>query len=161
MAHFAQLNENNQVINVIVIQNEFMVDENGNESEELGIERCKEYTNLNSKWVQTSYNGNFRGKFASIGGYYIENLDVFSYPKIYDSWVFNEDTLDWDAPIAKPENNPIGQYYIWDENILNWKLHPSVAMPDDAPEGFYYQWNIETEFWELKQFPEPVGIATT
>jgi len=161
MAHFAQLDENNKVINVIVIQNEFLIDENGNESEELGIERCKEYSDPNSKWVQTSYNGKFRGKLASVGGYYIENLDLFSYPKIYNSWVFNQETLGWDAPIPIPQDAPSGQYYVWDESIVNWKLYPPIPMPQDAPEGFYYDWDIETESWVLLEIPQPVGITTT
>jgi hypothetical protein len=161
MAHFAQLDEHNKVVNVIVIQNDLIVDENGNESEELGIERCKLYTDPNARWIQTSYNNNFRGKLASIDGYYIEDLDVFSYPKLYNSWVFNQETLNWDPPVAKPEDAPAGQYYVWNENVVNWELYPPVAMPEDAPEGFYYQWNPEIESWELIEIPQPVGIATT
>jgi len=161
MAHFAQLDEHNKVVNVIVIQNDLIVDENGNESEELGIERCKLYTDPNARWIQTSYNNNFRGKFASTDGYYIEDLDVFSYPKLYNSWVFNQETLNWDPPVAKPEDAPAGQYYVWNENVVNWELYPPVAMPEDAPEGFYYQWNPEIESWELIEIPQPVGIATT
>jgi len=161
MAHFAQLNENNKVINVIVIQNDLIIDENGNESEELGIERCKTYTDPNGRWIQTSYSNSFRGKFASINGYYIEDLDVFSLPRPYDSWIFNPETYYWDAPVEMPDDAPAGQCYIWNENIANWELYPPVPMPNDAPEGSYYQWSTETESWELKQFPEPVGIATT
>ena len=161
MAHFAQLDENNKVINVIVIQNEFMIDENGNESEELGIERCKKFTDPNGKWIQTSYNNKFRGKFASIDGYYIEDLELFSYPKPYESWVFNEETLDWDAPISVPEDAPgLGQGYIWNESIINWELYPPVAMPDDAPAAFCYQWNVGTKSWELVELPQPIGIAS-
>jgi hypothetical protein len=65
MAHFAQLDDDNKVINVIVVSNEDILDENGNESETLGIAFCQKF--INSNWVQTSYNGNFRGKYAGIG----------------------------------------------------------------------------------------------
>jgi hypothetical protein len=60
-----------------------------------------------------------------------------------------------------PDDASSGQYYVWNEDIVNWELYPPVPMPDDAPEGSYYQWSTETESWELKQFPEPVGITTT
>ena len=65
MAHFAQLDTDNKVINVIVVSNEDILDENGNESEALGIVFCQKF--INGTWIQTSYNGNIRGKYAGIG----------------------------------------------------------------------------------------------
>jgi len=78
MAHFAQLDENNTVINVIVINNTEIIDENGNESEQRGIEFCKNL--LGGNWVQTSYNNNFRGVFAGIGFKYNKESDIFTPP---------------------------------------------------------------------------------
>ena len=66
MAHFARL-ENNFVTQVIVVNNDVLVDENGNESEALGVEFCKSLYGENTEWVQTSYNGNIRGRYASVG----------------------------------------------------------------------------------------------
>lgn len=74
MAHFAELNQDNIVIRVIVVANDKILDENGQESEALGIEFCQK---RGGKWVQTSYNANFRGKYACIGDYYDEELDEF------------------------------------------------------------------------------------
>ena len=76
MAHFAQLNDEGYVVRVIVIANEDILDENGEESEAKGRELCELFTNEGG-WIQTSYNANFRGKYAGIGDYYDEELDEF------------------------------------------------------------------------------------
>lgn len=78
MAHFAKLDENNMVIEVIVISNEDILDENGMESEEKGIEFCKMLHGPNTNWKQTSYSGAFRGAFAGIGMQYDPEKDLFS-----------------------------------------------------------------------------------
>lgn len=77
MAHFAKLDENNKVIEVIVVSNDDILDDNGNESEEIGIEFCKMIQGQNTNWKQTSYNANFRGKYAGIGMYYDQTIDEF------------------------------------------------------------------------------------
>ena len=77
MAHFAKLDENNNVLEVIVVSNDDMLDEFGNESEEKGIEFCQSLHGPNSIWKQTSYNGNFRGSLAGIGMKYDPEKDVF------------------------------------------------------------------------------------
>lgn len=77
MAHFAQLDENNKVIQVIVVANENTADEKGVEKEEIGIAFCKSLFGENTKWVQTSYNGKTRGGYAAIGDTYDEKNDVF------------------------------------------------------------------------------------
>jgi len=81
MAHFAQLDENNIVTRVIVVGNPDCLDENGNESEEVGIAFCRSITSPDSKWVQTSYNGTIRGKCAGINDTYDEQTDVFISPE--------------------------------------------------------------------------------
>lgn len=78
MAHFAQLDENNIVTGVLVVNNEKIVDENGNESEQKGIDFLKSLLGQDTRWVQTSYNGNFRSKYAAIGDKYDETNDIFT-----------------------------------------------------------------------------------
>jgi hypothetical protein len=77
MAHFAKLDENNKVIEVIVVSNQDILDENGNESEGIGIEFCRMIQGPNTNWRQTSYNNTFRGRYAGIGMYYDEINDEF------------------------------------------------------------------------------------
>jgi hypothetical protein len=80
MAHFAQLDENNIVQQVIVVHNNELLDESGNESEAKGIAFCKSIFGENTRWIQTSYNGSFRGKYAGIGYTYNANENVFVAP---------------------------------------------------------------------------------
>ena len=82
MAHFAQIDESNIVTRVIVVNNDCCLDENGQESEEVGIAFCKSITSSNTRWVQTSYNGNFRGLYAGIGYRYDEENDKFVLPDV-------------------------------------------------------------------------------
>ena len=120
MAHFAQLDENNFVKNVIVISNEDIVNEYGQENESIGIDLCKNLIqDPNSRWIQTSYNSNFRNKYAGIGFSYLENLDAFIEPQPYSSWSFDQSELKWIPPIPYPEDNQ-GNIYYWDEDAKNW-----------------------------------------
>ncbi len=77
MAHFAQLDENNIVLQVIVVSNQDIIDENGVESEQLGIEFCKNLLGNDTNRVQTSFNKKFRKKFAGIGDLYDSENDIF------------------------------------------------------------------------------------
>jgi hypothetical protein len=77
MAHFAELDESNKVINIIVVSNEDIKDQNGVESEEVGIDFCKSLFGENTRWIQTSYNANFRGMYAGINCTYDPIDDVF------------------------------------------------------------------------------------
>ena len=127
MAHFAELDQNNVVLRVIVIGNEETHDVNGNENEELGIAFCRRLFGLDTNWRQTSYNGNIRFRYAGIGYTYEEVLDAFIQPKPYPSWILDPTIADWIAPIPKPELTPEeiaqGYYYTWDEDNQNWLLH--------------------------------------
>ena len=118
MAHFAQIDENNIVINVLVIEQD-MVD-----------------TGLfgePSKWIQTSYNTYggvhalggtpFRKNYAGIGYTYDVSRDAFIPPKPYVSWVLNEDTCLWDAPVPMPTD---GKMYRWDEATVSWALQEII-----------------------------------
>lgn len=77
MAHFAKLDENNKVIEVIVVSNNNILDENGNENEEIGIQFCRKIQGEDTNWKQTSYNGRIRGRYAGIGMFYDETIDEF------------------------------------------------------------------------------------
>ena len=115
MAHFAQL-ENNIVTKVIVVANETIVAENGQESEQKGIDFCSNL--LGGTWIQTSYHGNIRKNFAGIGFIYDEVRDAFIAPKPYNSWLLDEATCKWKAPIGMPTD---GKMYVWDEETTSWK----------------------------------------
>ena len=119
MAHFAQLDDNNNVINVIVVNNEDTADENGNEVEAIGIEFCENL--LGGRWLQTSYNGNFRGNFAGIGGTYDPDLNVFLHPKPVFDWVVNDD-FQWVPPIPKPDDG----LWVWDLETSEWVEHEKI-----------------------------------
>ena len=95
MAHFARLDENNKVIKVHVLSNPVIIDESGEEQEQLGIDFL---SNLHGGelWKQTSYNGTIRKNYASVGHTYDKDRDAFIPPKQYDSWTLNEDTQAWD-----------------------------------------------------------------
>lgn len=116
MAHFAQLDDLNVVLQVIVISNNELL-ENGVESEEKGIAFCQSLYGPATYWKQTSYNGNFRKHYAGVGYTYDFDLDAFLPPKPYPSWVLNEQTYLWEAPVPYPDD---GKSYQWDESQQNW-----------------------------------------
>ncbi len=109
MAHWAEIDENNIVVRVTVGDNN---DPNGDEGYQWLID------NLGGTWVKTSYNGNIRKNYAGIGYTYNEVLDAFIAPKPYDSWVLNEETCQWQAPVLYPTD---GLMYEWNEVDLNWQ----------------------------------------
>ncbi len=115
MAHFAELDETNIVKQVIVVHNnELLVD--GVELEAKGIEFCQSL--FDGTWVQTSYNGNIRKNYAAIGYIYDSIRDAFYAPQPpLPSWILNEDTCVWEAPVAYPTD---GKSYDWNEETLTW-----------------------------------------
>lgn len=117
MAHFAQLDNNNIITTIIVVHNNELLDQDGNEVEQKGIDFCKSLFGQDTNWIQTSYNGNFRKNYASGGGTYDKELNAFISKKPYPSWILNTDNCRWEAPIAKPDKDKL---YIWNEEILNW-----------------------------------------
>lgn len=117
MAHFAQLDNNNVVLKVIVVDNKDTADENGNEIESIGVNFCKSLLGPDTNWKQTSYNNNFRKRYAGIGYAYDQNLDAFIRPKPFPSWLLNSSTADWEAPVPRPND---GNFYRWDEATLSW-----------------------------------------
>ena len=99
MAYFAKLDENNIVTQVIVADQEYITSQEGT-------------------WLETANDG-YRKNYAGIGYTYDESRDAFITPKPFNSWVLNEDTCIWESPVAYPSD---GKWYVWDEEIINWKL---------------------------------------
>lgn len=120
MAHFAQLDENNVVIYVTPMMNELILDENGVEQESLGIQFLKNQFGEDTRWVQTSYNSNFRNRYAGMGMIYDEVRDAFINTKPFNSWVFDEELLDWVPPVPYPEITENNLLYDWSEELENW-----------------------------------------
>jgi hypothetical protein len=120
MAHFAQLDNNNKVLQVIVVANEELM-ENGAELEHKGIAFCKTLLGADTNWVQTSYNGTIRKNYAGIGDTYNSVADYFFSPQPFSSWVLNNDAQ-WQAPIPMPTDAPKDFYYTWNENAQEWNL---------------------------------------
>ena len=122
MAHFAQLDENNVVTQVIVVANSDTADASGVEKEHIGAAFCERL--FGGTWKQTSYNGNKRKNYAGIGYTYREDIDAFVPPKPYASWLLNEATAKWEAPVAMPDD---GGMYSWDEDNQAWVEVPNGA----------------------------------
>lgn len=117
MAHFAQLDQSNIVTEVIVVSNQELIGPDGKEHEDLGIAFCRSLYGTDTSWKQTSYNGRFRKHYAGIGYTYDPVEDAFIPPQPFPSWVFDTSTLDWNPPVARPDD---GKYYLWDEATTNW-----------------------------------------
>lgn len=115
MAHFAKIDENNVVTQVVVVANKDTADANGVEKEYIGAAFCERL--LGGTWKQTSYNGNFRKNYAGIGYTYNADIDAFVPPKPFASWVLNNDTAQWGPPVPMPTD---GQMYAWDEATTSW-----------------------------------------
>jgi hypothetical protein len=163
MAHFAKLGINSKVIGVEVVADANTSDSNGQEDEAVGIQFL---TNIHGwpLWKKTSYNtkggkhydadGNesayqtkaFRKNYAGIGFTYDEDRDAFYGPKPYSSWILNETTCYWEAPVAYPSvteyGDPAKIYSIyWDEDNLRW-----TATDQEDPQGSF-RWDVDTSTW--------------
>lgn len=119
MAHFAELDENNVVLRVVVVNNSECEDENGQEQEQIGALFC--HNLFGGRWVQTSYNRSFRKNFAGIGSLYDKTRDAFIPFKAeaMSDWVLDEATCDWVPPFPAPSD---GKQYHWDFTTHNWEL---------------------------------------
>jgi hypothetical protein len=123
MAHFAELDANNVVLRVIVVGNKDTADAAGVEKEHIGAAFCERL--FGGTWKQTSYNGNKRKNYAGIGYSYDAGRDAFIPPKPYNSWVLDEQTCLWKAPVDMPADAGTGEppkRYSWDEATVSWKL---------------------------------------
>jgi len=113
MAHFAKLGVGNIVEQVIVVSNDIAT------TEQAGVDFINKLYNTRDVWKQTSYNNNIRKNFAGIGYQYDQTRDAFIAPKPFNSWILNEQTCNWEAPVAKPND---GKKYNWNETNLTWDL---------------------------------------
>jgi len=111
MAHFAEIDSNNKVLRVLVVPNE---------QENRGQEYLADELNMGGTWIQTSYNANFGVKYAAIDDVWDAERNAFISPKPYESWVLNEQTCSYEAPIAKTS----GKYH-WSEDDLSWREVPN------------------------------------
>jgi hypothetical protein len=136
MANFAKLDTENNVLAIIIVNNSDIIDLNGSESEEIGIQFLKKITGW-PLWKQTSFNTRggkyfnpdntlssdqskaFRKNYARIESIYDENRNAFIPRKPHNSWILNEDTCLWESPIPFPQDNNL---YSWNEENKSWDL---------------------------------------
>jgi len=129
MAYFAKLNSNNIVEKIISVNNAVITDINGIEQEQLGVDFINKLYGTNDVWKKTSYNTSkgihllggvpFRKNYAGIGYTYDEQKDAFIPKKPFNSWILNENTCHWEAPVLRPDQYKI---YNWNEETLSWIL---------------------------------------
>jgi hypothetical protein len=140
MAHFAKLDSNNVVTQVIVVSNDDTSDINGTEVESIGVSFCQKLLGADTNWKQTSYNGNMRGNYAGIGYTYMSNVasmgvgstDIFIEQQPYASWGISTTAARWvppanpgEAPALTDEEVAANKYYLWNES--NYQADPSTA----------------------------------
>ena len=140
MAHFAKLDANNLVTQVIVVANEDTADSSNVETESIGVAFCQKLMGASTNWKQTSYNNSFRGNYAGIGYTYISNVaslgvgstDIFISQQPHDSWAVGVGTAQWyppsnpgDAPALTTSERDAGKYYAWNES--NYNTNPATA----------------------------------
>ena len=122
MAHFTKIGVGNIVSSVEVVNNAVLM-KDGKEDEATGIKFLQDLYNNKDTYIQTSYNNNFRKNYAGIGYIYDETRDAFIAPKPFPSWILNEDTCKWDAPVPYPDagkNPESGKFYSWNEDTTSW-----------------------------------------
>ena len=124
MAHFAELDSNNVVTQVVVVNNNELLD-NGVESENKGVEFLNSLFGHN-RWKQTSYSGKIRKNYAGIGYTYNETLDAFISPQPFPSWTLDENTCQWKAPVDYPNDD---KFYTWNEESQSWVVIEAPQQP--------------------------------
>jgi hypothetical protein len=120
MAHFAQLDAQNLVMQVIVVNNDVIENLPFPESEPVGVAFCQSLFGSDTNWAQTSYNANFRYNYAGAGCFFDVSVapnGAFIPPKPYPSWLLNTTTFRWQAPVPFPDD---GNAYYWDEATQSW-----------------------------------------
>ena len=140
MAHFAKLDANGIVEQVIVVGNDDLKDNSGTEVEAIGIAFCQKLYGASTNWKQTSYNENMRGNYAGIGFTYMTNVatlgvgstDIFIDPQPHASWTIGVGTATWyppanpgPAPALTSSEESDGKRYVWNES--NYQSNPSTA----------------------------------
>jgi hypothetical protein len=151
MAHFAELNSSNEVLQVIVISNEDVDANGGDESTqaETFVATIVPYGTGGVAWKQTSYNNNFRKQYAGIGYSYDSSKDMFITPQPYPSWSLDSNG-DWLAPVPVPTVTEIGSLGVitsWDEPNLQW-LGQTVDFDTDPITTINYTWDASNLAWD-------------
>ena len=118
MAHFAEIDSNKIVLRVVVVDNVDTAMADGTETESIGIAHCQKLSG--GTWVQTSYNATQRKNFASKGYTYDSSRNAFIAPKPFNSWVLDESTCCWEAPVTKPSDASMTKTYSWNEDTTSW-----------------------------------------
>lgn len=131
MAHFSELDKENIVLRTIVVHNDVLKDENGNEQEQLGVDFL---TDLfpGTLWKQCSYNASVNGWrkiYPGVGARYSPEHDAFIPKSPYPSWVFDNATCSWRAPVPRPDDEDIKWTYKWSESE-GWKKHIYDPVPE-------------------------------
>jgi|TARA_X000001388_G_C2211037_1_gene115153 hypothetical protein len=160
MAHYAKLNENNLVLKVETCDNQNCLDSNNLENEEVGRQYMETHSGW-SNWKKTSYNTKagkhynddgtlsdnqdkaFRKNYAQVGGTYDPVNDAFINIKPYDSWILNQSSFDWEAPVVAPSNGPVaGDSWglSWDEDNTRW-IGRDLSNEDE------YYWDSTNSSW--------------
>ena len=126
MAHFAKIGKGNIVEQVVVVSNDIAT------TEQAGVDFLNNLYKTRDVWKQTCPDKTIRKNYAGIGYTYDEDKDSFIPKKPYASWILNETTCLWEAPVAYPETydkgltdeqgNPVKDKYYWNENNINWEL---------------------------------------
>lgn len=120
MAHFANIDSNGIVQQIVVVDNTIIENVSGYENEHIGAAFLNDLIGQELTWKQCSYNNNFRKQYPSLGSRYDSEFDVFILPQPFPSWSLNSNH-DWEAPNPKPSD---GQDYYWDESQLSWIIVP-------------------------------------
>lgn len=132
MANFARLSSLNEVVEIIVINDDDILDSDGNVSETLGQEFCARVLEgrypEDHKWIMCCIDGAMRHKYPGVGWFYSEEYDAFIEPQPFKSWTLNTQTLEWDPPIPYPD--PLTEQQILD--------------------GYFYSWNEYEQKWDLR-----------
>ena len=156
MAHFAELDENNTILRVLVVGNDVTTID-GDEDEQRGIDFLTDLLPDSGIWVQTSYNDTIRGRYAGVGDTYDADRDAFLPPQPFPSWTLNDETLHWEPPAPRLIDTDV-----WDEESLSWthrpapypswtlwldsNWHPPVPYPETPGDGLY-EWDEDTTSW--------------
>jgi hypothetical protein len=159
MAHFAKLDENNIVTEIIVVNNGVIENLPFPDSEPIGVAFCQSLYGADTRWIQTSYNNSFRKNYAGVGYTYDADIDAFIPPKPnqYPSWILDVDTASWLPPVPRPTDS----VYVWNESTISWvevsKPFPSWVSQGNPPiwfapvpypvDGKKYKWDEPTLSW--------------
>lgn len=170
ISYFAELDENNVVKRVLCLDTIYLLDDDGTEQEELGIQKMKEITSSDLKWKRCWMDANRdlskRFDYPSMGSFYDENLDIFYGLPLEREWVFDTETLEWKPPIDSPPKPSITQQQIDDGYVYLWSyrlyaegenpwvlrfvrpLMPALTEAELAAKSFYF-WEEENKEWKL------------